>query len=79
MAEASKDYYQLFSTNAYKGESYVIKFKNNPTIFTGIPIIREGVAGSSNTFQFKITGPGQVKGVFQKQLDDIDYVKEIPD
>lgn len=77
MAEKPKDYYQLFSANAYKGESYIIKFKNNPIIFTGIPIIREGVAGSSNTFQFRITGPGQTKGVFQKQLNEIDYVKEL--
>jgi hypothetical protein len=77
MAQQDIDYYRLFSTNAYKGETYIIKFKKNSIIYTGIPIIREGITGSSDTFQFKVVEPSQSRGIIQKPIKEIDYVKVI--
>jgi hypothetical protein len=70
------DYYETLVQNAQKGETFSIKFWNDPEIYTGIPFVRDlsKTAGNTN-FMFKVLSPEKHKGVFEKSLGEIEILR----
>ena len=70
-------FYEIFSMNALKGEQYYLKFRDDPTIYVGIPLLRSRFAHSNpETFTVQILLPGSRKGIYQKRFDTLEYIEK---
>jgi len=72
-----KSFFEELSQNAFKGEAYIIKFKKDPTIYRGIPIHRANLStGEEDVFTLNILEPHEKKGIAEKLISDIEYMKK---
>ncbi|MFW5760099.1 MAG: hypothetical protein ACOCXH_03860 [Cyclobacteriaceae bacterium] len=72
-----REYYETLVQNLQKGETYTIKLKNNPVIFTGIPMIPYKFENDDeNKFVLKVLKPDKYKGVREMILDDIEILEK---
>ena len=70
-------FYEIFSMNALKGEQYYLKFRDDPTIYVGIPMIRSGFRQKEETaFTLQILLPKSHKGVYERRLQDLEYIEK---
>lgn len=73
----NQKYYEILSQNSQKGEVYLVKLKENPVIFEGIPLINElAVSSPDNSFIIKIHKPEKYKGFFKASIDDIEQLEK---
>lgn len=75
-----KEYYEVLVQNAQKGESYLMKLKDNPIVYIAIPLIQYNFSTEDeNTFVFNVLQPIEQKGVYKKSIEDIEMLvkKEI--
>lgn len=72
-----RKYHEALVQNLQKGETYTIRFKDNPVIFTGIPIIPYKFENDEkNRFILKVLKPDKYKGIMEKSLDDIEMIEK---
>ncbi|MFP4309420.1 MAG: hypothetical protein ACLFRG_13465 [Desulfococcaceae bacterium] len=70
--ETTRDYFEAITLNGKKGEPFVIKLKENPTVFVGVPIPdRE----DDEQFHLTVMEPPDCKGVVEARIDDIEFMK----
>jgi hypothetical protein len=72
-----QEYYEVLVNNHEKGETYTIKFKDNPVIYTGIPMMPR-FNDDDNRFMFKIVSPPKYKGVKEMQITEIERLDREP-
>jgi len=73
----SGSYYEIISMNAQKGETYAIKFKNDPVVYTGIPVLYHGFTSEGeDTFSLKILEPKERQGIIRRSIQDIELLQE---
>ncbi|GAB4370562.1 MAG: hypothetical protein Kow0042_12860 [Calditrichia bacterium] len=71
------EYVDIISQNAYKGESYFIKFKNDTNIYLGIPILRSNLSQEDpDIFSFNVIEPTEKSGMYQKSIKDIQFLEK---
>jgi hypothetical protein len=69
-------YYEILINNHEKGETYSIKFRDNPRVYTGIPMIPRVQGDDENKFIFKILSPEKYKGIQEKSIKDIESLEK---
>lgn len=70
-------HFEILSQNTLKGETYFIKFKDDPTTYKGIPMLRANITfGEDSIFTFNILEPSSKKGVSHKSISDIEFLKK---
>jgi hypothetical protein len=75
----SANYYEIITMNAQKGETYAIKFKNDPTVYVGIPVLYHGFTSGDeeDVFSLKVLEPKERQGILRKSIRDIELL-EVP-
>jgi hypothetical protein len=61
---------ETIALNAHRGDSYVIRFKGEPSPCVGIPLL-DRMEEADGTFTFKVLEPHEKRGVFQRAIGDI--------
>jgi hypothetical protein len=72
-----QEYYEALVNNHEKGETYTVKFKGNPVIFKGIPMMPR-FNDDDNKFIFKIVSPPKYKGVKEMMITEIEQLERQP-
>jgi hypothetical protein len=72
-----QEYYEILVNNHEKGETYTIKFRDNPVIYKGIPMIPR-VQDDENIFKFKIVSPPKYKGIKEMSINEIEKLEKEP-
>ncbi len=74
---SKREYYiKILTQNSLKGDTYYIKFKNDPTFYMGIPMMRANFYSTEDeSFTFKVFEPAEKRGVFQRLIDDIEFLE----
>lgn len=68
---------KILRDNALKGDSFYIKFKNDDTVYLGIPVLRSNFSQSDeDSFSFNVMKPGDKAGIHQKLISDIEYLQK---
>ena len=75
--EKIKEYYEILVNNHEKGETYSIKFRDNPQVFTGIPMIPR-FQDDYSKFVFKIASPEKYKGIKEMDVSEIEKLEKEP-
>ncbi len=71
-----KEYYETLTQNALKGETYLIKLKDDPNIYVGIPMLRSNLSREDDeSFMLEIFEPVEKKGVVNRLISDIELLK----
>ncbi len=71
-----KDYYEILSRNSLRGETYLIKLKNDPNVYVGIPVLRSNLSSENDdSFTLNVLQPSEKKGMYQKSISDIELLK----
>ncbi len=71
-----KEYYEVLSQNALKGDTYLLKFKDDPNIYVGIPVLRANLSSEDDdAFTLNVLEPVEKKGVYQKSVYDLELLK----
>jgi hypothetical protein len=67
------EFYEKLSLNRQIGEPYKIKFKNDDTIYIGIPVLE----GTDDTmFSFKVSDPEDKQGMRKDNIKDIEFMEK---
>jgi hypothetical protein len=62
--------------NAQKGEIYSIKFRNDPIVYKGIPLVSRAMpAGRRGEFEIEIIQPEPAKGIRRANLRQIERME----
>ena len=70
-------YYEILVQNAQKGESYLIRLKDDPTVYLAIPLLRGNYdTEDDSTFIMNILRPEKYKGVYKEPIEDIEMLKK---
>jgi hypothetical protein len=67
------EFYEKLALNRQIGEPYKIKFKNDDTIYIGIPVLE----GTDDTkFSFKVSDPEDKQGMRKDNIKDIECMEK---
>ncbi|WP_455383024.1 hypothetical protein [Salinispira pacifica] len=70
----SSNYHTIFSNNSFAGELYLVKFYNDETLYSGIPIAQtRSRTGRAATFSFNVLEPEDASGVYRRPFHEIEY------
>jgi hypothetical protein len=70
------EYYEILTLNAQKGETYILKLKNDSVVYLTIPMIHPtSDTGVGGYFTFKVIKPDLFKGMYRGSLSEIDILK----
>ncbi|MFZ0389351.1 MAG: hypothetical protein WAN36_02745 [Calditrichia bacterium] len=76
-SDKTKEYYTILTQNALKGETYLIKFRNESIIYSGIPVLRSNLnTENEDNFSFRVTEPREKAGVYTKSIKDIELLEK---
>ncbi|HFE62838.1 MAG TPA: hypothetical protein ENK14_00285 [Caldithrix sp.] len=68
---------KMLRDNAMKGDSFYVKFKDDATVYLGIPVLRSNFSQSNeNSFSFNVMKPKEKAGIRQKLISDIEYLQK---
>jgi hypothetical protein len=65
--------FEILSMNRLSAETYIVKVKNQPCAFVGIPLISND---NPEKFLMKITNSNDFKGVYEGYVDDIEVIEK---
>jgi len=65
--------YEILTMNRLSAETYMVKVKNRPCTFVGIPLISND---NPTKFSMKITNNDDFKGVYEGYVDDIEVIEK---
>jgi hypothetical protein len=74
--DKARKYYEMIAQNVQKGEPYVIKFKNDPVHYSGIPVL-DMTSEKEGLFSFQILEPEHNKGMVKKSMEDIESIERL--
>jgi hypothetical protein len=70
-----QEYYEILVNNHEKGETFSIKFRDNPQVYTGIPMVPR-VQDDEDIFIFKVFSPAKYKGIHEKSIREIETIEK---
>ena len=71
-----EEYYEELVQNVQKGEIYSVKIKDDPQVYSAIPMIPYHLQGGDhNKFVLKIIHPKQYEGVHEQLLENIEKLE----
>jgi hypothetical protein len=74
--EINQQYYDILIKNVQKMEFYSIKFKNDSRIYTAVPMISYKFQNDdSNRFSLRIIHPKEYEGLYERSLDEIEFLE----
>lgn len=69
----------LFETlvqNAQKGEYYFMKLRDDPVVYTAIPLVHYSMDTAGDTlFVMKVVDPPEQQGVYQRKISEIEFIE----
>jgi hypothetical protein len=71
-----QDIFETFVQNVQKGDIYRVKFKDDPTYYTGIPMIPGSYQEDVLTFILKVLEPEKIKGIHEKSITEIEILEK---
>ncbi len=72
-----KEYYETLSQNALRGDTYLIKFRDDNIVYEGIPMLRSNLSSEDDeTLTLDVLKPEDKKGVIHRSIRDIELLKE---
>ena len=72
-----QEFYEILVNNHEKGETYSIKFRDNPQIYTGIPILPRFQGNDEEKVVIKILTPENRKGVIEGSINDLEVLERL--
>lgn len=70
------NYYELLVQNAKKGEIYSVKFKNDPVVYSAMPMIPGRLQNHEpQKFVLNVLAPKEYKGVYEKLTGEIETIE----
>lgn len=70
------DHFETLVQNAQKGEFFLVKLKDNPVVYTAIPLIHYSMdTGDDTMFVMKVTEPSEHQGVYQESVENIEFME----
>ena len=72
--QTPQSFYHVIAHNVQKGDAYAIKFKNDPVVYVGVPVL--DLTGEDNQFTFQIMEPEDKKGIVVRAIDSIELMKQ---
>ena len=72
--QTPRNFYHIIAQNVQKGDTYAIKFKNDPVVYVGLPVL--DFTGEDNQFSFQIMEPADKKGIVSRPIDSIELMKQ---
>ena len=71
-----KKFYETIVENTQRGDLYRLKFKNDNTIYLGIPVICATCEDENEVkFNFKVIEPKGGKDLITEYISEIEYMK----
>lgn len=72
-------HFETLVQNAQKGESFMIKLRNSPIVYTAIPLIHYSMdTGDDQMFIMKVIEPAEHQGVYKESIDNIELLERKP-
>ncbi|MEJ2634544.1 MAG: hypothetical protein P8184_04555 [Calditrichia bacterium] len=72
-----KEYYETLSQNALRGDTYLIKFRDDNIVYEGIPMLRSSLSSEDDeTLTLDVLKPEDKKGIIHRSIRDIELLKE---
>ena len=67
---------EILTLNAQKGSPFLVRFKNDPVDYVGMPILHSEL-GSENdhVFSFRISSPPEKKGIQRREVAEIESIE----
>jgi hypothetical protein len=76
LKQLTQKYTDILSQNSLKGNTYYIKFKNDPTFYLGIPMLRSSFSRhTDNVFTVNIFEPAEKSGISQRLVNEIEFLE----
>ena len=72
-----ESYYETIAQNVQRGDPYIIKFKGDPVVYQGIPVL-DFTAGKDGVFTFRVAEPEDRRGVQLRDVQDIEQMEGLP-
>jgi protein-tyrosine phosphatase len=73
--QTTKGFYETLALNVQKGDTFVIRFKNDPTVYVGVPML--DLTAPDERFAFQILEPAAKKGLVSRTIDSIDLMDRV--
>lgn len=71
-----QDYYNLLAENTEKCEVYILKLVNDPRTYTAIPMVPHKLQEDHTLrFAFRILQPESLEGLYERNIEDIEYLE----
>lgn len=71
------EYARILAQNAYKGDTFVVKLKDDPTYYVGIPMVRSSLSRDQDeTFTLKILEPREKSGMIERSIRDLELLQK---
>lgn len=73
---SSEDAWEQIVLNAQKGEPFRIKFRDDPTVYQGIPVTDPGMTDPrEGEFEFLVTEPENMRGHGKHVIGDVEWIE----
>jgi hypothetical protein len=72
LEQTPETFYHVIAHNNQKGDTYAIKFKNDPVVYVGVPVL--DMTGDDNQFSFSIMQPADKKGIVSRPISSIELM-----
>ncbi len=70
-------YYDILVQNAKKMETYSIKLKNDPRVYTSVPMIPHKFQDDEvKRFTLRILAPDDYAGLYERSIDEIEMLEK---
>lgn len=67
---------ETLTLNAQKGAPYVIRFRDDPVDYVGIPVLHSELDSSDDdVFSFRVSSPPEKAGMLRRSIDDIESIE----
>ena len=71
----SKMYYEVIAQNVHKGDIFLLRFKDDPTKYEGIPVL-DLAASEDDSFTFRIFKPEDKKSTVTRSVNDVEWMEK---
>jgi hypothetical protein len=69
----SEMFYEVIAHNTQKGDTFALRFKDDPIRYVGIPVL-DSSASEDDEFNFKIFEPEENKGLVKRSIEEIEWM-----
>ena len=73
--QTAKGFYDVLANNVHKGDTFAIRFKNDPVVYVGVPVL--DLTAPDDRFTFQILEPADKKALVSRPIDSIDLMNRV--